>query len=266
MAEGPRGIQSIEVSGRILRAIVESGRPMMLKALAEASDLTPAQCHAYLTSLKNTGLVHQDWASGLYSAGPFALRLGVNWINSDTRTSRAVEALRKLTEEFAVMALIVVWGEFGPTIIHTSAGSSQAALNIRQGSRFSVSGTAAGRLFAAYDRNPAVARQLEAELSHKVKAHSLGETLTADTIAARIEEVRRCGYAVASGAPIPGVNAVCVPVFSKDGIAFAACLIGASDRLSVESNSRPIKRMVDMARHLSAPPLPQWQEANEGGA
>ncbi len=70
MSKSARGIQSIEVSGRIMQALLDAGEPMMLKDMAQAADLKPAQCHAYIASLKKIGLVHQDSSSGLYSPVP----------------------------------------------------------------------------------------------------------------------------------------------------------------------------------------------------
>ena len=40
-AAAQRGIQSIEVGGQLLRALVHHGRPMALKDLAREADMTP---------------------------------------------------------------------------------------------------------------------------------------------------------------------------------------------------------------------------------
>ncbi|WP_417264275.1 helix-turn-helix domain-containing protein [Celeribacter sp.] len=76
MANAGRGIKSIEVSGRVLSALMEAGEPMMLRDIAEQADLKPALCHACLTSMKDVGLAHQDPATGLYHTGHFAIQLG----------------------------------------------------------------------------------------------------------------------------------------------------------------------------------------------
>ncbi len=63
-----RGVQSVEVGGRLLAA---------LSALAEAAQLSMAQAHTYLVSLTRLGLVKHDALSGNYEPGPLALRLGL---------------------------------------------------------------------------------------------------------------------------------------------------------------------------------------------
>lgn len=256
MKEGARGIQSIEVSGRILKALVNAGDPMMLRDLASASELKPAQCHAYLTSLKSVGLVHQDWATGLYSAGPMALRLGVSRLQNDPLTARAIQELKSLTEELGVLSLIIVWSEFGPTIVHIYAGPTQAALNLRHGSLFSVTGTATGRLFAAYCDGPEIRAQIEDELAHRAASPSLGVDLTVEDLKAHVAEIRARGYSITSGNPIPDLNAISVPVFDASGkMAFVASITGRAERLPVEEDSYPVERMKQIAEQVSAPPL-----------
>ncbi len=51
MAES-RGVQSIEVGGRLLQALVDADAPMMLKDIASRAKIAPAQAHAYLVSFR----------------------------------------------------------------------------------------------------------------------------------------------------------------------------------------------------------------------
>ena len=62
-----RGIQSIEVGGQLLRAMVHHGRPMALKDLAREADMTPAKAHPYMVSFGRLGLIEQR-GRNLYSA------------------------------------------------------------------------------------------------------------------------------------------------------------------------------------------------------
>jgi DNA-binding IclR family transcriptional regulator len=72
-----RGIQSIEIGGRLLRVLADAIQPMMLGGLADAAGMPPGQAHAYLVSFRKMQLVEQDGVSGRYRLGPFALRLGL---------------------------------------------------------------------------------------------------------------------------------------------------------------------------------------------
>src|SRR5579859_5672383 len=72
-----RGVQSVEVAGRILSVLADSNRPMMLRDIADATAMPPGQAHPYIVSFRKIGLVEQDAASGLYRLGWFALHLGL---------------------------------------------------------------------------------------------------------------------------------------------------------------------------------------------
>ena len=77
MSKERRGIQSIEVGGRLLRALAQSGEPMMLRDLARQAGMPPAKAHPYLVSFSRLGLIEQDQATGRYEFGALALELGL---------------------------------------------------------------------------------------------------------------------------------------------------------------------------------------------
>lgn len=253
MREGARGIQSIEVSGRILRALAQTCKPMMLKDLAQAADLAPAQCHAYLTSLRHVGLVRQDPATGLYRTGSFALRLGIGWMKSTPQAAAALRELKALTEELGVMSLLAVWGAAGPTIIHINAGVTQTALNIRQGTLFSVTGTATGRVFAAFGTSPDIGQQIAVDLDKSRQRSGIGSILTRADFDQERSATRAQGYATAEGGPVPGLNAVSAPIFGCDGqMRFVGTLIGPTDELAVGEDAVAVRRLLTVTRSLSA--------------
>jgi DNA-binding IclR family transcriptional regulator len=89
----PRGIQSIEVSGRILNVLLETTGAVMLKDIAAKTDMAAAQVHAYLSSFKRMDLVVQDPGDGRYSLGALALRLGLAYRDSYAPLRNASETL-----------------------------------------------------------------------------------------------------------------------------------------------------------------------------
>ena len=72
-----RGIQSVEVGGRLLQALAHHGLPMALKDLAADAGMTAAKAHPYLVSFGHIGLVEQERDSGRYALGPLALQMGL---------------------------------------------------------------------------------------------------------------------------------------------------------------------------------------------
>lgn len=252
MRAGARGIQSIEVSGRILKALAKAREPMMLKDLAQAANLAPAQCHAYITSLRHVGLVHQDPYSGRYRMGPFAMRLGIGWLLSSPLSSVAIRELKALTDDIGAMSLLAIWSEFGPTIVHINDGVQPTALNLRQGTLFSVTGTATGRVFAAFGEYEDLEERIELELSQSGASRSIGSIMTREDFTNQIEAARTDGYSVAKGAPIPGINAVSAPIFDLDDkLALVATLVGPAPDLSVEDDAIAVEKLCSTTRSIS---------------
>ena len=69
-ARTQRGIQSVEVGGRLLQTLAHHGRPMALKDLAADAGMPAAKAHPYLVSFGHIGLVEQQRDSGRYALGP----------------------------------------------------------------------------------------------------------------------------------------------------------------------------------------------------
>lgn len=251
MAKAARGIQSIEISGRILKALVDVCEPMMLKDLAKVANLAPAQCHAYLTSMRHIGLVYQEPDSGLYRMGPFAMRLGIGWLRSSPVPAATAQALKSLTAELGFMSLIAVWGEFGPTVVHINEGTWVTALNIRQGTLFSLTGTATGRIFSAFGDAADLQDRVNQELVGSAKSRAIGPASAREDFDAQVKLARRKGFSVAKGAPIPDINAISAPVFDQNGtFAFVATLVGPSAEMPVEESSPAVQRLLETTRAI----------------
>jgi len=253
MASEARGIQSIEVGGAILAALVSGQKPVTLRDLAVAADMAPAQVHAYLTSFRRIGLVEQDAQTGQYSMGPFALRMGLGRIHSDPTLNGASKALAPLSAETGLMSVLAVWGPQGPTVVQTQDGSTSLNLNIRMGTLFSLLGTATGWAFAAFKNGEEVTKRIEYELS------SANRVLLGDPAAVKksfeksVRETRERGYADTAGGAIPGINALSVPVFDAAGdVAAVITLIGTSEMLELTDTNPLIQRILTVAKSLAA--------------
>lgn len=251
MSQRARGIQSVEVSGRILSSLAKSNEPMMLKELAIAAELVPAQCHAYLTSLKNVGLVHQDHLTGHYRTGPFALRLGIGWIKSSPLASTMLADLKTMTDDLDVISLIAVWGNLGPTIVSINASVSLPSLNIRQGTVYSVTGTATGHVFAAFGSFPGMEDLIAKSFDRSSRSRGIGSFFTREDLDEVLKVTRARGYATAINRPIPGISAAAAPIFDSNGdLKFVAAVIGRSEDTSVAEDSAVVKRLLSVTKNL----------------
>ena len=247
-----RGVQSIEVGGRVLAAMATAGKPLMLRDIAAAADLASAQAHAYLVSFRKIGLVEQAEGSALYQLGPFALQLGLARMRSVDALRLATVAAPALAAELALMVTVTVWGSLGATVVQVNEAGDQVHVNLRAGTVYSLLHTATGRVFAAF----LGADVVEAHLN-KAKAFSgLLEPENAEdsaTLWSEVEDTRARGYSRATGSPIPGVNALSAPVFDHTGdLKLALTIIGPSRLVDVAPESAQARRLVAFARDLSA--------------
>lgn len=233
----PRGIQSIEVGGRLLNALVAHAQPMTLKDLAAAAEMAPAQAHGYLASYRRTGLVEQESASGRYQLGPLAMRLATARLKTVPELVDAIRATTELAQELGIMATLVVQGPHGPTVVHRQDGNEVLNVNIRVGTMFAMEGTATGCLFAAFAPD---------ERKHEIPDGG-------PEAAERIAEARAKGYAMIREAPVPGVNAIAAPILDRAGtIRGAITLIGSVGRLPVDDPANPaLVRLLEVTGILS---------------
>ncbi len=221
-----RGIQSIEVGGQLLRALVHSGRPMALKDLAREADMSPAKAHPYMVSFGRLGLIEQDESSGHYRLGPLALQLGLIGLQQADPVQIATPLLNGLAQAIGLTAAMAVWGDRGATIVRIAESPAAVHVNMRHGTVFSLTDTASGRLFGAYLDADEV-RQLLEEARQRQRRLPPPPGLPGALVpaalpswkdfAARLDEVRAHGLSRSEGEIVPGVNAMAAPVFDHTG-------------------------------------------------
>ena len=104
-----KGIQSISLGFRILRAITDSDAPAPLKTLAAAAHMSPSKARMYLISLIETGLVAQSANTGLYSLGPYARHLGTRALQRMDSREAVYESIRSLQQKTQALVLLCNW-------------------------------------------------------------------------------------------------------------------------------------------------------------
>lgn len=225
MAKEQRGIQSIDVGGRLLQALAVSSTPMMLKDIAMAAEMPPAKAHAYLVSFCKLGLMEQDVETGRYDLGALALQLGLASLNRLDAVKIASHEMSELAERTGQSAAIAVWGNHGATIVRYQQSVRPIHINMRTGTVMSLTATATGHVFAAFLPKHQVEAVVNTTYRDAKQRSAAKKTLAA--LEPTLESVRRRRMARADGHPLPGINAFSVPVFDHTGsVALALTLLG----------------------------------------
>lgn len=247
-----RGVQSVEIGGRLLALLADASQPMMLRDLASQAELTPGQAHAYLVSFRKLDLVEQDAASGRYRLGPFALHLGLARLHASDPYRLAAEAVVGLAEQLELMVAITVWGTHGPTIVMVQESSNQIHANVRPGGMFTVTGTATGKIFAAYLPPKLVEPVVAAELRAAQKGWRGSGSVGGEDLAHDVDQVRRAGIATTIDLPVPGISALAAPIFNHSGhLQLAITLIGPSHKVDCRIDGPHATALLGFTQRLS---------------
>lgn len=211
-----RGIQSIETGSNLLLRLSQHLRPLALKDLARAAGMTPGKAHPYMVSFLKVGFVRQTPA-GHYELGPLALQLGLSRLQRMDPVKEASQLIEDLARDTNQSVAIAVWGNLGPTIVRLEEPVEPLHVNLRTGTVMSLINTATGRLFAAYLPAPMVERLLGDELSRFGHGGDGASAINRETLASLLTETRKHGLSRTRGKPIPGIDALCAPVFDAEG-------------------------------------------------
>jgi len=249
-----KGIQSISLGFRILRAITDSDAPAPLKTLSAAAGMSPSKARMYLISLIETGLVAQNPQTGLYSLGPYARHLGTRALQRADGRDAIYDKMRTLQEKTQALVLLCSWQESGITIVAAEEGGEPHPVQWRIGGTASLASTATGAVFLALGPQAAVWKRLTVEMKDAGVPQAAQKKRIRE-LEARAEEVRKSGVAeadpvvFAAGVTISGFAAIAAPVFdSSKQLSSVLTLIYRTDR-----PHRKKAELVNQVRQAVAP-------------
>src|ERR1700761_1462417 len=215
-----RGIQSVEVGGRVLLALAQARTPLALSDLASAAQIAPGQAHAYLVSLSRLGLIKRDELSGRYEPGPLSLRLGLLHLENQPAFRAAVPRVAALAEAIGFSVAICISGPQGPTIVRYEHAGFPLHVNLHVGTVMSLPATSTGRVFCAY----LPAAELQAMWANQSSAPRPGRSTQSMVPAAQrsafdaaLASIRTRGLERGVDAPSPGISSLSVPVCDAAG-------------------------------------------------
>lgn len=240
-------VQSVDTAARILSAMCDLRHAAPLKDISEVSGLQTAKAHRYLTSLVASGLASQDRASGRYSLGPMALRLGVTAISANDLIRRASAALCELCVAHRTSGHLAVWGDHGPVLIRNEHGGPPIILTVGLGATMPLVRSASGQVFLAH---------LPRRATETIVARELPAL---DISAADVEDLcartRRQGYGETDEGLVPGLFAVAFPVFGIDGNLQCTLSFISTDAGFFAPGQGHLEELRDAVRKLSDPKI-----------
>lgn len=227
-----RGIQSLDSTGQLLAALVEAGRPLSLRDLAQAAGMAPAKAFPHLVSLQKTGLLARD-AAGNFMCGPLSLELGLIALQRLSPTREAEPEIIELAVATGLSVAMAVLGPLGPTVVRLEESARPQHVSLRVGTVLSLVHTAIGRTMAAYLPENVLAGLLardDLRMAGAAPSEVLGDDgRLASGYAGRLAQVRREQVDNALSRPVPGIDTLAVPVFDHTGsLALVVAVMGST--------------------------------------
>lgn len=208
-----KGIQSIEIGGRLLDALIDARQPMRLKELSERSGLSASKARMYLVSLIRTGLIEQDAATGLYGPGPKSLRLGMIALGQYELFTTARELIHALGRETGHPVLLSAWDGDSPVIMASSESPDALPIAFKIGAHTPLWTTATGSVFLAFLPGALVARLVAEQCPAELRATISGDIARVAEEGYRYFEMVQLNQQVS----LAGYGAIAAPIFGRDG-------------------------------------------------
>ncbi len=239
-------MQGVEIGMRLAFALAAAPGPLTLGELAKAASLPTSKVHRYLVSLCRAKIVEQDSRSGRYDLGKGALVLGLEAQRRLDEFRLADEALDDLLATTMLTVGLVIWGDKGATVVRRKEGRHAVTVTTRVGSIMSPITTSAGRMFAAYLPRDVAGPFIDEEFATGA-AHPDRKTYEA-----QLAVIRRDGLARRFDSAPPGIDAVCAPVFDRDGhLTMVITIMGAHGAVDLSDRSTAVRSLVNAAHGLS---------------
>jgi len=219
-----RGIQSIDTGIRLLEVLEKADGPLALKELSARAAMDPSSAHRYLASFVRCGLVRQE-PDSRYDFGPLALHMGLAAVRRIDPVQLTERALPELVAETGQTALLTVWSNRGPTVVHWQRSRNPFVTNLSLGSVLPIARSATGMVLVAFLPESVTADAIAAEARR--------EEIDRQALARAVERARKARLASVDNTVIPGLAAVSSPVLQWNGeAACAVTLIGPDHELA----------------------------------
>jgi len=250
MVKKRRGIQSAETGVRLLEALERANGPLALKDLSARADLDPSSAHRYLASFVRCGLVRQD-PDARYDFGPLAMRIGLAAMQRLDPIQLTERAMPDLVAQTGYTALLSVWSNRGPTVVHWQRSKNPFTTNLALGSVLPIFRSATGAVMVAFLPSTVTAEALAAE--------GRRENVDREAFTRAVERAKRTRLAYVDSSVIPGLSAISSPVLDWNGEALAAVtLIGTDPELAKPNHpAAPVLRNLcdRLSRDFGTPEL-----------
>jgi IclR family transcriptional regulator, pca regulon regulatory protein len=218
-------VLSLAKGFRILEVFDSTSPEMTLTQIAERADLDPGTAHRLTKTLVMLGYLRQAPGTKRYHLGLKILDLGFNALARMDLRDSARPVLRSLVGQLSEAASIgVLEGADVVYIERVQANLVRLGVSVRVGSRIPAYCTALGHSILAHI--PLEKRMKILNSRERIKL-TPRTPVTIPEIEARLDAVRKSGYALSDQDTVNGLRVLAAPILDTDGHPFAGVSVAA---------------------------------------
>ena len=234
-------LQGLGRAVALLDAIAE--QPRRAKELADALGLKWTTAYRTLVFLRDTGYIHHDEASGVYSIGTRLHSIGTAYLATHPLVQAARATLRGTADESGTTIQLVERDRRDSVVLAAAEPRNQAIPKATPGFHFPLHCGSKGHVLLAFADEEDRAEYLSGELT-PMTAESV---IDPGALAKRLDAVRRQGYAVTRRDVQLSTGSVAAPVRDETGdVNWCVCLVTGVNDLEAREDA-----LVETALHTA---------------
>ncbi len=240
-------MKSVEVAGRLLRALMTANGPLALHDICRCARMQPSTAHRYLTSLVKVGLVDQNLDDRRYGLGRLALELGAAAARRSEPLTEAIDKLQQLRAVADETFSLSIWSAGGPLVFQVEDGSRPIVMTMKRGTLLPLLSTATGIVFTALLPRPQTERLIVQELQEADVLTPMARNH--EELDALLARVRRQGFALNTGHLMQDISALAAPIYdASDRLVAVIGVFGRDDRINPERSPRLLDTLLRITR------------------
>lgn len=249
MTDDRSGVKSLNVALDVIEAVASAGEDIGVTDLAVRLGLTKATVFRHLQTLVERNYLTQDARTSRYRLGIQCQLLAQASSNRIDLRSASEAAAQWLREETGVAVVVSAVRPRGVLVLTTLAAKGAVQIGVRPGSELSLHSSAQGRAALAFGR-PALMKYARGQAWDAQTPHTITDW---DELDAKIDQVRRQGWADAPEELALGLNAIAAPVFDDSGDCVGTiAVVGLIHNLPRVPDPAVIEALLAAARRVSA--------------
>lgn len=249
MTDDRSGVKSLNVALDVIEAVASAGEDIGVTELAGRLGLTKATVFRHLQTLVDRNYLAQDARTSRYRLGIQCQLLAQTSSNRIDLRSASEEVAQWLREETGVAVAVSAVRARSIVVLTTLTTRGAVQVGVRPGSELSLHSSAQGRAALAFGR-PALMKFARGQAWEALTPYTIMDWEELD---AKIEQVRRQGWADAPEELALGLNAIAAPVFDDGGDCVGTiALVGLVHNLPRTPDPKIIEALRTAANRVSA--------------